>query len=215
MDYSSFEQIDKKIAKLKRKEEFFVNSVKIKKQKYEEACKSLEETRNEIVLEEHKRAAIAFGHAGQDQGLQGHSSQIVGNTSTGVETLSGKMKQKMRLGDIKGHARFRGVKNVRGKTFEGNIQHYGFGNMVSSSVPHIAGYPLGLNLYGGYHQQPDFQFSASHEGHFNQGTSHHGNFVNDHYDISTGMQSNPGSTQLNVMNSTDDEKTESDKDGDA
>jgi len=48
MDYSSFEQIDKKIAKLKRKEEFFVNSVKIKKQKYEEACKSLEETRNEI-----------------------------------------------------------------------------------------------------------------------------------------------------------------------
>jgi len=50
--------------------------------------------------------------------------------------------------------------------------------MVSSSVPHIAGYPLGLNLYGGYHQQPDFQFSASHEGHFNQGTSHHGNFVN-------------------------------------
>jgi len=62
------------------------------------------------VLEEHKRAAIAFGHAGQDQGLQGHSSQIVGNTSTGVETLSGKMKQKMRLGDRKGHARFRGGK---------------------------------------------------------------------------------------------------------
>ena len=48
MDYGPYEQIDKKIAKLKRKEEFFKHGVKIKKQKYEEACKSLEETRNEI-----------------------------------------------------------------------------------------------------------------------------------------------------------------------
>jgi len=50
--------------------------------------------------------------------------------------------------------------------------------MVPSSVHQIAGYPQGFNLYGGYHQHQSFQFSASHEGHFNQGTPHHGNFVN-------------------------------------
>nr|CAD2142420.1 unnamed protein product [Meloidogyne enterolobii] len=87
--------------------------------------------------------------------------------------------------------------------------------MASSSRPQISGYQPGFNLYGGYHQPTSFQFAAPHEAHLHQGTSHHGNFVNDHYDISTGMQSNPGSTKLNVMNSTDDEKTESDKDGDA
>ncbi|CAK5043204.1 unnamed protein product [Meloidogyne enterolobii] len=109
MNYGSFEKIDKEIAKLKGREEYFERSVNINKQKYEKACQSLKETRNKIeVLEEHKRqAAIAFGHAGQDQGLQGHVSQIIGNTSTGVEQLSGKMKQKMNIAVRKGHARYR------------------------------------------------------------------------------------------------------------